>query len=93
VIRWIFPFLMIGALVANLFLLKHPLYQLAMGGQIVFYLGAMIGGLALGDKIKLPIVTGLFHFVAMNAGLLLGFLVYIKGIRSAAWDRTERGAA
>jgi cellulose synthase/poly-beta-1,6-N-acetylglucosamine synthase-like glycosyltransferase len=92
VIRWIFPFLMIGALITNLFLLKHSLYQLAFGGQIVFYLGAVIGGLALVDKIRLPIVTGLFHFVAMNAGLLLGFFVYLKGIRSSAWDRTERAA-
>ncbi len=90
VIRWIFPVLLIAVLMSNLFLLDIPIYQLALGGQIAFYLCAFIGGMALGSKIRLPIVTGLFHFVALNAGLLLGLFVFLKGIRSSAWDRTER---
>lgn len=90
VIRWIFPVLLILVLIANLLLIKLPIYQLALGGQLAFYLVAFVGGMALKSGIKLPIATGLFHFVSLNAGLLLGLFVYLKGIRSSAWDRTER---
>ncbi|MBU1637352.1 glycosyltransferase family 2 protein, partial [bacterium] len=84
------PVLLILVLAANLCLLNNPLYQLALGGQLAFYLIAFVGGMALSGGVRLPIATGLFHFVALNAGLLLGLFVYLKGIRSSAWDRTER---
>ena len=89
-IRWVFPVLMILALISNYLLLDYPLYELILASQMVFYLSAMLGGVALALGLRLPFISSLFHFVALNAGLLLGLFVYLKGIRSSAWDRTER---
>ena len=90
VLRWIFPFLMIITLLANLFLLDRVLYQFLFMGQVIFYFAALLGW--LGDLIgsRLPTVTSIYHFTAMNVALLGGFFVYRRGIKSAAWERTER---
>jgi cellulose synthase/poly-beta-1,6-N-acetylglucosamine synthase-like glycosyltransferase len=89
-LRWIFPFLMLITFIANLFLLQHTIYQFLFMGQVVFYFAALLGW--LGDRLglHLPLVTSAYHFTAMNVALLRGFLVFCKGIRSAAWERTER---
>ena len=46
----------------------------------------------MGDLIgtRLPMVTSIYHFTAMNLALLLGYFRYRRGIKSAAWERTQR---
>ena len=90
VLRWIFPFLMFVTLIASCFLLESLLYQFLFMGQMTFYFAALLGW--IGDRIgtRLPLVTSIYHFTAMNLALLIGFFVYRKGIKSAAWERTER---
>jgi cellulose synthase/poly-beta-1,6-N-acetylglucosamine synthase-like glycosyltransferase len=90
VLRWIFPFLMIAALAANLFLLATPFYRAALWLQVVGYAAALLGWVfdLLGARV--PPFSVLHHFVALNLGLLLGFFVYCRGIRSSAWERTAR---
>jgi cellulose synthase/poly-beta-1,6-N-acetylglucosamine synthase-like glycosyltransferase len=90
VLRWIFPFLMIVTFITNLFLLRSLFYQFVFMGQMVFYFAALLGW--LGDRLgtRLPMVTSIYHFTAMNVALLVGFFVYRKGIPSAAWERTQR---
>ena len=90
VLRWIFPFLMIGALAANLFLLRFPFYRAALELQAAGYLAALSGWAMDRAGIRVPPFSVLHHFVALNAGLLLGFFVYCRGIRSSAWERTAR---
>ena len=90
VLRWVFPFLMIITFIANLFLLERTLYQMLFMGQVIFYFAALLGW--LGDRLRLhlPGATSAYHFTAMNVALLGGYFVYRKGIKSAAWERTER---
>ena len=89
-LRWVFPFLMIITLIANLFLLDNVLYQFLFMGQVIFYFAALLGW--LGDLIgsRLPTITSIYHFTAMNVALLLGYFRYRRGIKSAAWERTQR---
>jgi cellulose synthase/poly-beta-1,6-N-acetylglucosamine synthase-like glycosyltransferase len=90
VLRWIFPFLMMVTLIANLFLLDRPFYQVLFMGQVIFYFAALLGWLGDLFGARFPMITSVYHFTAMNVALLFGFFVYRKGIQSAAWERTER---
>jgi hypothetical protein len=81
---------MLGALAANLFLLPSPFYLATLWVQLVGYAAALLGLVMDRVGIRLPPFSVLHHFVALNAGLLLGFLVYCRGIRSSAWERTAR---
>jgi cellulose synthase/poly-beta-1,6-N-acetylglucosamine synthase-like glycosyltransferase len=40
--------------------------------------------------LPLPFVRPLYYFISMNTALLYGFIRFLRGIRSAAWSRTER---
>jgi cellulose synthase/poly-beta-1,6-N-acetylglucosamine synthase-like glycosyltransferase len=86
VLRWIFPFLMLGVLMANSFLLDSSFCRATLWLQLAGYAAAILGWFGL----RMPPFTVLYHFVALNAGLLLGFFVYCRGIRTSAWERTGR---
>jgi cellulose synthase/poly-beta-1,6-N-acetylglucosamine synthase-like glycosyltransferase len=92
VMRWKFPFYMLFTLLACLLLRERPFYHWALIVQLAGYAAALIGW--LGDLIglRIPLFTSLYHFVALNVGLLLGFFVYLRGIRSSAWESTAREA-
>jgi cellulose synthase/poly-beta-1,6-N-acetylglucosamine synthase-like glycosyltransferase len=91
VIRWVFPFLMIFALIANLMIWEKPLYELTLIGQLVLYITALVGGVAVFFGMRVPPITSLFHFVAMNIALLWGFFRYLKqGNRRFVWEPTVR---
>lgn len=40
--------------------------------------------------IRLKIIRPFYYFLVMNVALLLGFFRYMGGIKSAAWQRTDR---
>ena len=66
-------------------------YRTLLYVQGVFYAIAALGALLVAFRIKLPPVTSLFHFVAMNAALFLGFFRYLKqGDRKFVWEPTAR---
>jgi hypothetical protein len=81
---------MIGALAASVFLLDSPFYRATLELQAAGYLAALSGWAMDRAGIRVPPFSMLHHFVALNAGLLLGFFVYCRGIRSSAWERTTR---
>lgn len=91
VVRWVFPFLMIGAFVTNALLAGHEPYRIMLFVQATIYAVAALGGILVALRIKLPPVTSLFHFVALNVALLLGFFRYLKqGNRKFVWEPTAR---
>jgi cellulose synthase/poly-beta-1,6-N-acetylglucosamine synthase-like glycosyltransferase len=91
-LRWVFPFFMLGALLTNLALLGQPFYQLTMAVQLLGYSAAGIGYIV--DKLggRIPGLSTLYHFVALNIALFVGYFVYRKGITSSAWEPTAREA-
>lgn len=90
VLRWIFPFLMLLALLSNLILINDPIYRLLFICQLLGYTLAILGWLFDCMRLRVPIISSIYHFVAMNFALFLGFFVYLRGIKSAAWERTAR---
>jgi hypothetical protein len=91
-LRWIFPFLMIGALLTNLLLIGNPLYRLTLAVQAAGYALALVGWIGDRAGVRLPLIGALFHFVALNIALFLGYFVYRRGITSSAWEPTAREA-
>lgn len=87
-LRWTSPLLVLTALLcctALCALTAAPLYCLLLGLGLAF----IVGGLS--SRLVPTKATGyMLYFLAMNAALFLGFLRFARGIRSAAWDRTER---
>jgi cellulose synthase/poly-beta-1,6-N-acetylglucosamine synthase-like glycosyltransferase len=90
VLRWIFPFLMLGALVGNLLLVAQPVYSALLLIQLAGYAAVLAGFLLDRIGIRIPLINQLYHFTALNVALLRGFFVYARGIRTSAWQPTER---
>jgi cellulose synthase/poly-beta-1,6-N-acetylglucosamine synthase-like glycosyltransferase len=90
VVRWMAPFLMIAAFVTNLLLLASPLYRSIFVLQSLFYGGAFAGQILSRTRYNVKFLGLCYYFVSMNYALLLGFFQFIRGIKTAAWERTER---
>ncbi len=90
VLRWFSPFLLLGIFLSNALLFVHPLYRVLLIGQLGMY-GSAVAASALSRlKISFPLLSSLYHFLSMNLALLLGFVRFLKGIKSATWESTPR---
>ncbi len=92
ILRWTCPFFMLGALLANLFLIGEPLYAALFVAQFAFYTLAVAGHwLPAGPRmlrfLRLPTM-----FVTMNAALFLGFFRWLLRPQTGTWVRTDRVA-
>lgn len=93
VMRWTTsPLCLITAYIANgaiLFENRSLVYQLSFGLQTCFYLAAILASFsARCSKIKLIKLS--YYFTFMNTSVILGFLRFIKGNQSAAWEKARR---
>ena len=91
ILRWVCPFCLIVALVANLCLLAHPLYQGLMGMQVAFYATAVLANWAPSQPKFLRLLKLPTMFVGMNLALLVGFFRWAGGTQKGTWRRTDRG--
>lgn len=80
VLRWVTPHLYLIALAAGLFTPNWLFFT------------AMLIGLPISQLILLALgwATPLAYFYAMNAALFIGFIKYIKGVKSSVWQPTKR---
>jgi len=88
VFRWLTPLLAATALLGCAVLClstMHPFYCTVFGLSLAFVAAAV-------SALVLPLRTTslMYYFLAMNFALLGGFVRYVRGIRSAVWDRTDR---
>jgi biofilm PGA synthesis N-glycosyltransferase PgaC len=82
VLRLVVPFAMISAFMANLFLLRSPLYQAMLGAQICFYLLAVLGSLI---HLRPKILMLPYYFSMINAAVFLGSYHALTGLRTMRW--------
>ena len=80
VLRWLTPHLYLIALIAGLFTSQWLIISIVLIGLPVSQFILMYFGLA----------TPLAYFYAMNAALFIGFLRYLKGVKSSVWQPTKR---
>jgi cellulose synthase/poly-beta-1,6-N-acetylglucosamine synthase-like glycosyltransferase len=88
VIRWSVPFLLlISLLTTALLALNSKVYFLLFFAQIILIQTAVIVNLF---NIKFAVLKFISHFYYMNFALFLGFINYIKGVKTSIWEPTKR---
>jgi hypothetical protein len=91
VIRWIGPFLMITALISNLYLLtRSDFYYLTLAFQFLLMLVPVADHLLKSVNLHLKPFRLVTHFYFMNIALLVGCFRSMGTIRSGVWERTSR---
>lgn len=90
VLRWLCPFLLIIALLANVACLAVPGYLTVLLAQVGFYLVSAAGILLPGRGLILKIIRVPSMFTSMNLALLCGFWRWVSGEQRGVWHRTAR---
>lgn len=90
VLRWFSPMILLILLISNILLFKEYPYNIFCCMQAGFYGIAVIGALFSKMHITLPLISSIYHFVSMNVAVFFGFFRYLRGIKSAVWESTER---
>jgi hypothetical protein len=75
-LRWVVPFLLIGLLVSNVFLLNLSYYGLIFAGQLLFYVWAAVRFLFRSRMRRVRFVLLGYFLSAMNGALLVGFSTF-----------------
>src|SRR5262249_18905080 len=88
-LRWFLPFLMIGALVSNAFLLRIPLYRGLFAAQSAFYIWGLIGWVFRGVLRRVRFALVGYFLLAMNAAFLVGFVRAITHRGGVTWRRVR----
>ena len=90
ILRWFSPFFLLLLLIsAPQLALTHWVYSLVSGFYMLF-IGLGLFGILFSQKNKGGLLKYPGHFIYMNLALLDGFLTYIKGIKTNAWQPTAR---
>jgi cellulose synthase/poly-beta-1,6-N-acetylglucosamine synthase-like glycosyltransferase len=91
VIRWLGPFFILMCLISSSMLVNHHfIYKAAFYVQAFLLLTPLFNYLLKTIHIHNPLLRFASHFYTMNAGILMGFIKYIRGIRSSVWEPTAR---
>jgi cellulose synthase/poly-beta-1,6-N-acetylglucosamine synthase-like glycosyltransferase len=91
VLRWITPFLWLIMVLTNILLIKSSFFfYLLIILQLIFLLLPAFDFLL--KKLNIHFVPMRFftHLIFMNIALFVGFIKYLKGIRSGVWTPTKR---
>jgi cellulose synthase/poly-beta-1,6-N-acetylglucosamine synthase-like glycosyltransferase len=87
-LRYLVPFFMIVAFIANLFLLREgAVFQIMFGAQVLFYVCSIVGRLLRDNRfgrVKLFYVP--YYFCLANVAALLGVLSRMMGKRVVVWQ-------
>lgn len=87
--RWLVPFFMATALLANLCLLGQPLYRALLAVQAIFYLSAL-GGLAFGSLARHKLVRLSAYLLIVNVSILVAWKDFLSGRKITTWQPSER---
>lgn len=91
VLRWKGPFFLILALIAVAFLFEQNLfYRILFFLQLIGFISPLIDKLFSSVNIHNFALRLIAYFYMMNLALLLGFIKWMKGIRTNTWNPTQR---
>jgi cellulose synthase/poly-beta-1,6-N-acetylglucosamine synthase-like glycosyltransferase len=88
-LRWLLPFLLIGLLLSNGFLLGRSLYRVAFLTQLLFYLWAGVGFLFRHRVGRFRYGLMGYFLLAMNLAFLVGFFRFLAGREEGVWQRVN----
>lgn len=86
--RWFSPFFLLAGFISSgvlFFRSGIDLYRILFATGSIIVLAGMLHKI-----IPVRITRHVFYFLVMNIALMAGFYRFLRGIKSAAWSRTER---
>jgi cellulose synthase/poly-beta-1,6-N-acetylglucosamine synthase-like glycosyltransferase len=89
-LRWVLPFLLVGLLLSNIFLLRETFYSAIFLAQALFYLLAGTGFFFHKrlERVRYALVS--YFLVAMNVAFLVGFFRFLRGPKEVGWEQVNR---
>lgn len=92
VLRYVVPVFLVGALVANWFLVeKAPFYKYAFLAQALFYFSTVVGWGAERMKVKIGPLAIPYYFLLVNVASVAGFLKFVAGGTQVVWEPIREG--
>lgn len=90
-LRWLGPFLLMGAYISNAFLWEMNLfYRVAFLCHNILLVMVLLDVLLGRLQIQVAVLRYLSYFYQMNLALLIGWIKSIKGVQQDAWQPTKR---
>jgi cellulose synthase/poly-beta-1,6-N-acetylglucosamine synthase-like glycosyltransferase len=88
ILRYLVPFFMIVAFIANLFLLREgAVFQIMFGAQVLFYVCSIVGRLLRDSRLgRVKLFYVPYYFCLANVAALLGVLSRMMGKRVVVWQ-------
>ncbi len=92
VLRWsLAPLALIVMLPLNIVLTKeNPIYLTILQIHLLFYLAGFVGWIFENRSIRIKPLFVPYYFIMMNYAVVIGFIRFVKGKQSSAWERSER---
>jgi cellulose synthase/poly-beta-1,6-N-acetylglucosamine synthase-like glycosyltransferase len=90
VLRWFTPFFLIVLLITSTQLTMYHWFYSIFSGLYMVFIGLGLFGILFAQRKGGGFLKYPGHFIFMNLALLEGFITYIKGIKSNAWEPTAR---
>jgi glycosyltransferase involved in cell wall biosynthesis len=88
VMRWLVPFFLVGMLVANVLLLRAPLYAVIGVLQGSFYAVGLLALAGLGQRTAAGKFAG--YFLNVNAAIAVAWSQFLRGRRQEIWAPSQR---
>jgi cellulose synthase/poly-beta-1,6-N-acetylglucosamine synthase-like glycosyltransferase len=91
VLRWLGPFFLASIFLSSLWLgRENVIYRYALLLQVSFVIMSFIDYLLGKIKIHIIILRFITHFISMNFALFVGFIKFLKGVKTNVWQPTRR---
>jgi len=90
ILRWFTPFFLILLLFSSTQLTMFHWFYAIFSGLYMVFIGLGLFGILFAQRKGGAFLKYPGHFIYMNLALLEGFVTYIKGIKSNAWEPTAR---
>ena len=91
VLRWLTPFFILSMISILPFMIEnHRFYFYFLVGILFCFSLVTIDFLLKSLKVNIKVLRFLTHFTLMNVALFIGFLNYLKGVKSSIWEPTRR---
>jgi biofilm PGA synthesis N-glycosyltransferase PgaC len=88
-LRLLTPLLLAAALGANLALLDRVLYRWMLVLQVLFYVGALTGGLVRNARRKVPVLTFPYVLCLLSWATVVAFVRFLTGRQRVTWERAS----
>lgn len=90
ILRWLTPFLILFSFISSCFLLELLFYRVAFLLSIMVLAFSFIDFILRKADINILLFRFATHFLSMNLALFIGFILYLKGVKTNVWQPTKR---